>query len=153
MTLRIGIKAVLVYRRRILLLRRVPEISRGDTWDLPGGIIEENEKLLQGLQREVYEESGIKIKSVQIPLEVGYFNEGIYRFKNVIRITYFCPVKTSKVRLSPEHYMYKWFSLKEVKKMKPQEFISPKIFKTLIARIEEVMQKKLHTFGEQVTHE
>jgi len=151
MILRVGIKAVLVYRKKVLLLRRSPDITRGDTWDIPGGIIEQDEKLLQGLRREVYEESGIKIKSVQVPLEIGYFNEGIYRYKNVIRIIYFCPVFISKVKLSPEHCDYKWFSVKDLRNLDSKEFISPKTYKILVDRIEEVMKRRLVNFRENIS--
>ncbi|MDD3647280.1 MAG: NUDIX domain-containing protein [Candidatus Dojkabacteria bacterium] len=143
MNLRIGLKAVLVYRRKILLLKRVEAITRGGTWDLPGGLINQNEKLLEGLRREVFEETGVRIKKVNIPLDVGYFNEGIYKYKNVIRVIYLCSINTSSIKLSREHSEYKWFTMKELEKLNPQDFISPNTFKLLLTRIKETLKINL----------
>ena len=48
-------------RRRVLLLRHVPSKGWGDVWLTPGGKLEEGETVLQGFEREVREEVGVKI--------------------------------------------------------------------------------------------
>lgn len=52
-------------------------------WNLPGGKVDEGETLLQACIREVYEETGIKIKNLQLifghPCE-GEVNYQVYTF-------------------------------------------------------------------------
>ena len=146
MNLHIGLKGVLKYKDKILLLKRVNKISRGGKWDLPGGIIEEDEKLIEGFKREVLEETGLNISEISIPLEIGYFNDNIYMNKNVIRIIYLCRTNSKNVKLSPEHNKFKWVTLDELKKIKPKSFISPNILKILISRIEEFEESDLKSF-------
>jgi 8-oxo-dGTP diphosphatase len=128
----------------------VPHISRGGTWDLPGGVIEPEERLLEGLRREVFEESGIKINKVLFPLEIGYFNAGVYKYKNVIRVTYLSRVKTMKVRLSGEHNDFVWLSIKDLKKIDPIYFIDPRIYCNLLQRVEHALTHKHRCFEEKV---
>lgn len=153
MSIRIGVKAALLCRDKVLLMKRVPHISRGGTWDLPGGIIEPEEKLLEGLQREVYEESGIKLKKVLFPLEIGYFNAGIYKSKNVIRITYLAKVKSFTVHLSGEHKDFAWLTMKELKKIDPVYFIDPRTYISLIRRIEHALDYPHLCFEEKISKE
>lgn len=52
-------KAVLTVRGgRVLLLRK----TGSSIFDLPGGRIERNESMYRGLRREIWEETGIKVK-------------------------------------------------------------------------------------------
>lgn len=57
-------KCIIVNNNNILLLRRGEGGGEG-MWDLPGGHIHEGEEPEDGLKREVYEETGIKIKNIK----------------------------------------------------------------------------------------
>lgn len=150
MGLRIGLKAVLVRDDKILLLRRVDAIARGGTWDLPGGLIKTDEKLHEGLRREVFEETGIKISNVDVPLDIGYFNDGEYKIQNVIRVIYLSFVDEKEVKLSREHYEFKWVTIEDLRVMNKDEFISPNIFYQLVERLDEVLRSKVKGFREKV---
>ncbi|OKL55254.1 hypothetical protein UA08_09483 [Talaromyces atroroseus] len=72
----------------MLLLRRAPSDSFGGFWDYPGGSIEKTDaRLLDGLSREVAEETGLIITEVF---------EG-----------------TDSVKLSPEHDAFHWITWEE----------------------------------------
>lgn len=48
-------------RGQVLLLRHVPSKGWGDVWLTPGGKLEEGETVLEGFEREVGEEVGVRI--------------------------------------------------------------------------------------------
>jgi len=50
------------YKNKILLLKRHPSQSQGNTWGLPAGKIEKGETPSKALVREIHEELGIRIK-------------------------------------------------------------------------------------------
>lgn len=60
-----GVGAVVVDRGRVLLVQRGTEPSKG-RWSLPGGTLEIGESLVDGVVREVEEETGLKVKAVEL---------------------------------------------------------------------------------------
>ena len=55
---------------RLLLVRRAGDPYRG-TWDLPGGFLEEAETPVDGLRRELREETGLEIEPDGFVGEIG----------------------------------------------------------------------------------
>ncbi len=60
-----GVGAVVVDRGRVLLVQRGHAPSKGK-WSLPGGILELGESLTDGVAREVQEETGLIVESVEL---------------------------------------------------------------------------------------
>lgn len=61
----LGIGALIFKGRRILLAQRGKQPLRG-WWSLPGGMLETGESLIDGIRREVWEETGLEVKPVEI---------------------------------------------------------------------------------------
>lgn len=61
----VGVGAVVVDRKRVLLVQRGHEPSKGK-WSLPGGILELGESLEQGVAREVLEETGLVVETIEL---------------------------------------------------------------------------------------
>lgn len=61
----VGVGAVVVDRERVLLVQRGHEPSKGK-WSLPGGILELGESLAEGVAREVLEETGLIVETVEL---------------------------------------------------------------------------------------
>ena len=61
----VGVGAVVVDRGRVLLVQRGHEPSKGK-WSLPGGILELGESLSEGVAREVLEETGLVVETVEL---------------------------------------------------------------------------------------
>src|SRR5262245_18446059 len=61
----VGVGAVILRDREVVLVRRVAEPLRGQ-WSLPGGMLELGETLRQGVEREVLEETGLRVEVEQV---------------------------------------------------------------------------------------
>ena len=61
----VGVGAVVVDAGRVLLVRRGREPLKGH-WSLPGGLLEVGEQLTAGVVREVKEETGLTVESVEL---------------------------------------------------------------------------------------
>ena len=61
----VGVGAVVVDQGRVLLVQRGREPLKGK-WSLPGGMLELGETLTQGVIREVQEETGLIVESLEL---------------------------------------------------------------------------------------
>jgi len=98
-------KVIIKRGDRILLLNR----EDGDGWELPGGHTEVGESYREGAIREVYQETGIKIKKLK-PVK------GDKEFR-----LYIAKPRCVKITLSDEHTDYIWVSSKSIKRIKLSE--------------------------------
>ena len=86
-------------------------LQKEDKWMLPGGRLE-NENWLQGLNREVKEETGIENLEMKKILNVDTSDSG-----ETYIVTFLCQVENvPNVTLSHEHQEYKWLNIKDVDK-------------------------------------
>lgn len=101
--------AILDPENNILILHRSrthPHVPH--TPDLPGGKVDDNETMTDGLLREIREETGIDVKNQQLALvsshkEPDYFGNDYYIELYEIKVA-----KRPTVLLSAEHDAYEW---------------------------------------------
>jgi 8-oxo-dGTP diphosphatase len=106
--------------RSLLLLRRS---TQPQVWAPPGGRLLRDENPIQGLQREVQEECGIKIEVV-MPMDTWF---GPHDGRLTLGILYVCRYISGSVVLSSEHSDACWFSeeiLSERMEISPTDFFS-----------------------------
>lgn len=106
---RLAVKAFIVKNGQVLLLqRRSNDAHKPGEWDIPGGRLEIGEDPTTGVQREVLEESGLKIK-VLLPLNIRHFvrDDG----QKITMIIFLCQADKGKIKLSKEHQAYRWLDL------------------------------------------
>lgn len=90
-------------------------------YELPGGHIDFNEDIVDGLQREVYEEISMNI-SVGDPFACFTYNN-ILKGSHSIEVVYFAkfvePINQIKLNIK-DHSRYDWFTREEVIAHKPE---------------------------------
>jgi 8-oxo-dGTP diphosphatase len=123
MKLFVGMKACVVHDGKILILREAPYDEGTETgkWDIPGGRINVEEPVIDGLKREVKEESGLEIEFIET-LGMG---ETFPTIKgeacHIVRIYSLCRALTSEVVLSNDHDTYEWI---DPRSYNEREFVS-----------------------------
>ena len=80
----------------VLLVRTV---TRKDTWEIPGGQVEEGEPLDQAVRRELVEETGIDVEPVGI---TGvYYNQTL----SLVSVVFVCRLISGEPRPQPEEIL------------------------------------------------
>lgn len=131
---RIACKAVIARDGKVLLLREAATYEEGTNlgkYHAPGGRINPGEPFLDGLRREVMEETGLEVE-VGEPIYVGEWFPVIKGVQNQIVAVFFsCTPLTDGIRLSEEHDDYKWVTLEESKQLQvvdPEDKVLAKFF-------------------------
>lgn len=106
-----AVKALIVKEDKILIVQRAANdnITPG-VWEFPGGRLDEGEFPLKGLEREVFEETGLVIEVVD------KINTQEFTNTDNVKITmyiYLCRPLTDEFTLSDEHSNYEWIPEQE----------------------------------------
>ena len=104
-----GVKGIVRKKDDILVL-----VKQDGTLDLPGGRIENGETIKFALQREINEETGLKVE-IHDPVEKWSF----YKTPNQLikGITLECDYLDGKVKLCSEHKRYFWAAIKSINRL------------------------------------
>ena len=112
---RVIVGAIIKNKQREILLCKMPK-DRGvfpGQWAIPGGGIDEGEKMDEALHREIWEEVGLKLTDIE-PLsffddEREKFLPGDKREKQyLIYLNFLCKVEDDKVTINDEFEEYAW---------------------------------------------
>jgi 8-oxo-dGTP diphosphatase len=113
-------KAVIRKGGKYLIVKRSPDdASYPGCWDFPGGKLEPGEDVLRGVEREVLEETSLKVKAIR---PVFAFHE-IVNGDNMLFLVYLCGKASGSVRLSHEHTEYRWATKKEILRLRTENFL------------------------------
>ena len=126
---RVSVKALVIDELgRILLCR-----EDNGNWDIPGGGLDYNEDPIEGLKREIFEETGISAEKLIIKANPSYFitthNSSGVQIANVF---YRTQILDMTFKPTPECEELKFFSPLEILKMDNVFNNVPKIAKLLI---------------------
>lgn len=108
---RVGQKAVIYERGSILLMKRSIHLPRPGGWDLAGGGLDDGEDPIEGIKREIAEETGLQVKDVK-PTHVCSLVSRDREF--IVMIGYQAKADSRNVKLNWEHDTYKWIKKSEV---------------------------------------
>jgi 8-oxo-dGTP diphosphatase len=104
----VGVGAIIVNDARVLLVRRGAEPLKGH-WTLPGGVLEVGESLVEGVTREVHEETGLLVEPIELVelLDRIHREEGRVRYHYVIA-DYLCRVTGGELRAASDADAVRW---------------------------------------------
>lgn len=99
---------VAVFRdRKLLVVRRVPDDYHGGMYELPGGGVESGETLAQCVERELFEETGLRVRRITDFL--GGIDYATRTKSRVRKYSFVVDVEPGEVALAPgEHDAFAW---------------------------------------------
>ncbi len=97
---------------RVLAIRR-PEDGR---WEPPGGLLEVGETILDGIRREVREETGLDVE----PQQLGAVYKNMTT--SAVVLTFRCRVLGGSLTLNAEACDFRWMTPDEVRQRMPEIF-------------------------------
>ncbi|WP_094676424.1 NUDIX domain-containing protein [Hydrocoleum sp. CS-953] len=101
--LRVAVLGLFVADAQVLLLHQMTD-PQPNCWDLPGGGLQPQETLMEGLAREIKEETGITDFQVERLLTIAeeFFPEGEGKLLHALNIIYQCRVEPKPTKLSSD---------------------------------------------------
>ncbi len=101
---------------------------------VPGGHIELGETIEEALKREVKEETGLEINSIEfISLQEFIFGTNFWKKRHFIFLDYACKTKSKAVKLNSEAQGYVWTSVEKALKL-PVEPYTKKAIKAYMRK-------------------
>ncbi len=109
----VGVGAVVVHEGRVLIARRGNPPLKGQ-WTLPGGVLELGESLLDGVAREIREETGLEVE----PVELVELLDRIHKVGDRIQFhyviaDYLCRVTGGALRAASDADAVRWIERSE----------------------------------------
>lgn len=92
-------------------------------WEFPGGLIEQGESVIHGLLREIYEETGVKVRATDF---VGAYSNLIQKdgygplsgtkLPTALNLTFLCEYVSGELNTSDESSIVEWVSREEARR-------------------------------------
>ena len=111
----LGVGGVVIHEGRALLVRRASEPLKGE-WSIPGGLVELGERLVDAVQREVLEETGLIVE----PGEVLELFDSIWRDDagrcqyHYVLVDYLCRVTGGALQAATDVSDARWITSEEI---------------------------------------
>ena len=110
-----GVRLLIYKNDKLLILKRAnSDKSDSNLWDIPGGKIENGENIFDAIKREVLEETGIELSSLDIKDLRGLI---LGDFDDIGKLTvavFTCQTEVTEVQLNSEHSEYRWINPQEL---------------------------------------
>jgi|SRR5581483_10902031 len=110
------IDALVLKADKILLVKRTKKLLEGGKWGLIGGFMSEGENLKQTLEREIFEETGYRVKDLQLLTIIDNPNRKGEDRQNV-SFVFICQAGEKEGSSDWEVTEQKWFSFNNLPKV------------------------------------
>ncbi len=111
----VGQKAIIFNEQgKMLVLQRSEKAGNGGKWSLAGGALEKDEEPVKGIEREIEEETELKVSGLK-PFAVLSYTDKEGDFTLILGYT--CVAQNDKVVINWEHDDYKWVTKEEALQM------------------------------------
>lgn len=121
---------------KFLLVQENQKICKGK-WNVPAGGLDENESLIEGAKREIYEETGCKVEITGILEIVNEILEGV----NIVCFFFDTKIISENIKADGEEISnVKWFSYEEIINMKDKLRADGYFLSTIKNKIENKIQ-------------
>lgn len=114
----IAVKALIKNKDSFLVLKTTDSDQNNNLsgWETPGGRLEVGEEIINGLKREIKEETGL---SVKILFPFNTFSANVGREDNIVGINYLAEYSGGEVKIDTrEHSHYQWINKPDIRKLK-----------------------------------
>ena len=115
----VGVKSLIVSNKKVLLLQKSGNIWKHskNKWEFVGGCLEFRESLLEGLAREIYEETELTVHVDRLLCASTHIPTLPSQQKQFVFLYYLSYADTDKVKLSDEHKDFLWANRKQIIEM------------------------------------
>jgi len=109
---RFVVGAVIRKNDHVLLLKRKIDDFMGGIYELPSGKVEDGERFIDALIREVAEETSLEISVTSF---IGYFDYVSKSGRTTRQFNFYVFIKSDEVQLSDEHEEFVWINENELR--------------------------------------
>ena len=101
---------------KFLLVKENNNICK-DKWNIPAGVLDENESIIEGAKREIYEETGCRVEITGILEIINEILEGV----NVVCFFFDTKIISEKIKVDGDEISdVQWFTYEEILNMQDE---------------------------------
>ena len=97
----------------VLLIKRSPKITHGNKWGFPGGFLDRDETVYEGMKREIKEETGHNIHDIKVFRIISDPDRGAEDRQNVVFV-FVAKAEKQQLKLDWESTEAKWIKISEI---------------------------------------
>jgi ADP-ribose pyrophosphatase YjhB (NUDIX family) len=127
MDVNLFVSAVVSYENKIILVQEGKKAVYGK-WNLPGGHLEPEEGIVQGILREIMEETGLSVELDDLP---GIFTD----LAEVRHIVFVFRGRAKSLAFQPQVediITCRWFTLEELSQLENDQILNPVKFRKIL---------------------
>lgn len=114
----VGVGALIHRGEEIVVVKREAEPAKG-LWSIPGGLLELGERVVDGVKREAWEETGLEVevdRLLDVIDNIVYDAEGRIRYHYVL-IDYLCRPISGALKAATDAMEARWIKLTDVDRL------------------------------------
>ena len=129
--MKVIVGGILRKENKLLLVQEAQEKCYGQ-WNFPAGHLDDGETIFEGAIREVFEETGCKVKLTKM-LPIISSKE-----REIVRITFLTEILEENIHFDPTEILdAKWIEIEDIKTKYKDALRGPKMMLEMIRQVEE----------------